>query len=93
MDAVAYFRHDVSKESQQSASTYVGTNLGRCIGENILDSLDGKPVLVVTGTRSQIKSYQYFVVQLMEGTGLFSKVTSGGSCSACSINPFKISGS
>lgn len=93
MDAMAYFRPGVNKASRQFVSTYVGTNLGRCIGEIVLDSIDGKPVMVITATSRQIRNYQYFVTQLAAGTGSFSKVVSGGSCSACTINPFKMSGS
>jgi hypothetical protein len=93
MDALAYFRPGVNKVSQQSVSTYMGTNLGRCIGEIVLDSIGGKPVMVITGTAIQIRNYQYFVTQLASGTSLFSKVVSGGSCSACTINPFETSGS
>lgn len=93
LDIVGFFRPDVNRASQRSVSTYVGINLGRCIGEIVVDSINGKPVMVITATASQIKNYQDFAAELSFGTGAFSKVQRGGSCSACAINPFRMSGS
>jgi hypothetical protein len=93
MDVIGYFKTGIKTNEQRVIALFVGTNLGRCIGEVVLDSIGGQPVLVVTATKGQVRTYQPFVADLLGGTSGFLKVTRGGSCSRCKINPFVITGS